>query len=83
MAFVSKNLSGKGVYYDNTGTDVTATNLQDAITELSFRGAGGFANIFWVKPNMTVTIEDYQENICTTPMIVQGVLIVDGRATIL
>lgn len=84
MSFVRKNPSAAGIVYDNQDSGLAAETIQQAIDELSLVVlAQVVGSIWWVKAGFTVTIEDYMENIVTSPQLVEGTLVVKGRNTVL
>ena len=84
MSFVRKSPSAAGIVYENTLSGLPATTLQQAIDQLAVTViAQVVGSVWWVKTGITVTVEDYMENIVTSTQLVEGTLVVLGRNTIL
>ena len=84
MSFVRKNPTAAGIVYDNTASGLAAQTIQQAIDELNFEVVVQvIGSVWWVKPGVTITVEDYMENIVSSSQLVEGTLVVHGRNTVL
>ena len=66
-------------------TNPLSFKIGDGVTNwvnLPYFSSGG-GNTWWVMSGQTITISIGTENICTSPQIVDGILIVNGRNTII
>lgn len=84
MSFVRRNPSAAGISYDNSLSGISASTLQQAIDQLAVTVTAMIVgSIWWVKPFTTVIIEEHMENVVTSMQRVDGILVVNGRNTIL
>lgn len=84
MSFVRKNPSAAGIVYDNEDSGLSAGTIQQAIDQLALTTTALIiGSVWWIKPAITITIEDYMENIVTSPQLVEGTLVIKGRNTVL
>lgn len=69
--------------FDNTGTGLTATDLQTAVEQLNTRIIlNTNFSYFYIALGTTIVIPQYQEML-TTEIMVDGSLEIDGRLTLL
>jgi hypothetical protein len=85
MAIFVSTQVGASIPFDNTGTDLEAETLQEAIVELSTGSTSGGVSFSWdyIQSSDTLNVPVRREMLLSGELCIEGILEIQGKVSIL